>query len=136
MRFETKIAVVIRDELDVWQKLNVAAFLSGGLVGLHPELPGEPYVDADGQRYGPLVRQPILVFAATGAELARTLRRSRGRGLVPSIYTRELFSTSHDAANRGAVAAVPTDALDLVGLALHGDRKAVDKVIDGLRLHP
>ncbi|BBK33535.1 hypothetical protein EDC65_3371 [Stella humosa] len=136
MRYETRIAVVIRDELETWQKLNVASFLSGGLVGQHPELPGEPYLDATGQRYGPLVRRPILVFVATGSELARCLRRSLDRGLLPSIYTRDLFSTSHDAANRAAVAAVVTADLDLVGLAIHGDRKVVDKAIDGLKLHP
>jgi len=40
MRFETKIAVGVRDDLAAWQKLNVACFLSGGLVGAYPELAG------------------------------------------------------------------------------------------------
>jgi hypothetical protein len=61
MRFETKIAVVVRDDLAAWQKLNVACFLSGGLVGAYPELAGERYVDGSGRLYGPLIRQPILV---------------------------------------------------------------------------
>jgi hypothetical protein len=56
--------------------------------------------------------------------------------LRPAIYTKELFSTGHDAANRAAVAAMPTDALDLVGLALHAERKAVDSAVKGLALHP
>jgi len=30
---------------------------------------------------------------------------------------------------------VPRDALDLVGLALHGPKNAVDKVVKGARLH-
>jgi hypothetical protein len=38
--------------------------------------------------------------------------------------------------NRAVVAARPTADLDLVGLATWGDRKAVDKSFDGLRLHP
>lgn len=135
MRFDSKIAVIVHADLAVWQKLNVAAFLAGGLVGAHPELAGAPYVDRSGRAYGPLVRQPILVFSATGADLDRTLERARSRGLVPSIYTRELFATGNDIDNRAAVAAVATEALDLVGLALHGDRKDVDKATRGLALH-
>jgi len=136
MRFETKIAILVRADLAVWQKLNVASFLAGGLVGADPELAGEPYVDGSGRVYGPLVRQPMLIFAASAADLMRALQRALDAGLRPAIYTKELFATGHDAANRAAVAAVPTDALDLVGLALHGERKAVDKVVQGLSLHP
>src|SRR6516164_8579713 len=105
MLFDTKIAVVVREDLAVWQKLNVASFLAGGLVGAYPELAGERYVDGTGRVYGPLVRQPMLIFAATAAELTRTLRRALESGLTPAIYTKELFATGHDAANRAAVAA-------------------------------
>ncbi len=135
MRFDSKISIVVHADLAVWQKLNVAAFLAGGLVGVHPELAGEPYRDGSGKFYGPLVRQPILVFSASGGELTRTLERARTRGLRPSIYTRELFATGNDVDNRRAVEAVATEALDLVGLALHGERKEVDKVTKGLTLH-
>jgi hypothetical protein len=135
MRFHTKIAVVVRGDLAPWQKLNVACFLAGGLVGMHPELSGEPYVDASGQQYGKLVRQPILLFAASGNELTQVLRRSLERSLRPSIYTAELFATGNDVDNRAAVAIVPTDKLDLVGLGLYAERREVDKVTRGLSLH-
>jgi hypothetical protein len=52
-----------------------------------------------------------------------------------SVFTADLFDTGFDAANRAAVKAVPRDALDLVGLALHGPRNAVDKVVKGARMH-
>jgi hypothetical protein len=135
MRFDTKIAIAVRDDLASWQKLNVACFLSGGLVGSYPHLAGEPYVDASGQVYGRLIRQPVLVFSASAEELQRTLRRALERGLTPSLYTKELFATGHDGANRAAVASLSTQALDLVGLGLHGERKDVDKVTKGLALH-
>ncbi|WP_332692535.1 DUF2000 family protein [Bosea sp. (in: a-proteobacteria)] len=136
MRFDTKIAVIVHEELAAWQKLNVACFLSGGLVAAAPELGGQAYRDGSGKVYGPLIRQPVLVFAASSADLTRALRRAGEAGLHPSLYTRELFATGHDDANRAAVEAVTTEALDLVGLALHGGRKAVDKAIKGLKLHP
>jgi hypothetical protein len=136
MRFDTKIAIVVREDLATWQKLNVACFLAGGLVGSYPELAGERYADASGRSYGPLVRQPMLIFAASRQQLRDTLDRALARGLDPSIYTAELFATGNDVDNRAAVAAVGTDALDLVGIGLHGDRKDVDKATKGLALHP
>src|SRR5579864_2250941 len=121
MRFDTKIAVVIRHDLQTWQKLNVACFLAGGLVGSYPELAGERYIDASDRAYGRLVRQPILVFSASAVELTRTLRRATERRLEPAIYTFELFATGNDVDNRAAVRAVVTDDLNLVGLGLHAD---------------
>jgi hypothetical protein len=59
-----------------------------------------------------------------------------GRRVTPAIYTSELFATSHDAANRAAVAAVPGEELDLVGIAFRAERKTVDKIVDRLRFHP
>lgn len=135
MRYDTKIAIVIREDLATWQKLNVASFLAGGLVGVYPELAGEDYRDADGRFYGPLIRQPILIFAATAEQLAQVLRRAQDRGLKPGLYTEELFTTGNDVDNRAAVAAVPTEALKLVGLALHAARKEADKITKGLALH-
>lgn len=135
MRYDTKIVIAVREDLAAWKKLNVTAFLAGGLVGTYPELTGDRYADADGRSYGPLVRQPVLVFAGSGPDLRRTLSRALDRGLSPSIYTEALFATDNDVDNRAAVAAVATDALDLAGLALHADRRIVDKVVKGLALH-
>ena len=86
MRFDTKIAIVVRDDLATWQKLNVACFLSGGLVG-DPELAGERYADASGQAYGRLVRQPVLVFSASADGLQRMLRRAESAADA-SLYTK------------------------------------------------
>jgi hypothetical protein len=37
MQFDTKIAVVLRDDLAVWQKTNVTAFLVSGIAGTVPD---------------------------------------------------------------------------------------------------
>jgi hypothetical protein len=136
MRFATKVAIAVCDELAVWQKINIACFLSGGLVGSYPELAGECYVDASSRSYGKLIRQPVLVFIGSRAALTRSLQRALERDLTPSIYTQSLFSTANDADNRHAVAVVPTEGLDLVGFGLHAARKDVDRVMEGLALHP
>jgi hypothetical protein len=133
VQFDTKIAVVLRDDLAVWQKANVTAFLVSGIAGTAPETVGEPYVDGSGNRYLPMFRQPVLVYGSDGAGLRRAYERALSRGVELAIYTNELFTTGHDGANRAAVAAVPAEELDLVGIALRAERKLVDKVVDRLR---
>jgi hypothetical protein len=136
MQFETKIAVVLRDDLAVWQKTNVTAFLVSGIAGTVAGVVGEPYRDGSGNAYLPMFVQPVLVFEADAVGLRRAYERAMDRGVVPAIYTAELFTTNHDEANRAAVADVPAEELDLVGLALRAERKTVDKIVDRLRFHP
>lgn len=135
MRFDTKIGIVVRDDLASWQALNVTAFLSSAIAGIG-ELLGEPYRDGSGNEYLPMLRQPVLVFTGDAAALTRTHERALSRGVGLAIYTEELFGTGNDEDNRAAVAAVPVDKLNLVGLAVHGPRNAVDKILKGLPLHP
>ncbi|WP_159942446.1 MULTISPECIES: DUF2000 domain-containing protein [unclassified Nocardiopsis] len=136
MRFDTKIAVAVHEDLAVWQKLNVTAFLSSGVASAHPGAVGKPYEDASSHAYLPMFREPVMVYAADSRSLARTLARARSRDLSTALYTRELFATDNDDDNRAAVLAVAAEDLDLVGLAVYGPRGDVDKVFKGLRLHP
>jgi hypothetical protein len=136
VQFETKIAVVLLDELAVWQKTNATAFLVSGIAGTVAGVVGEPYRDATGHEYLPMFVQPVLVYAADAAGLRRAYERTMSRGVMPAIYTRELFATNHDEANRAAVAGVAAEDLDLVGIAFRAERKTVDKIVDRLRFHP
>jgi hypothetical protein len=134
--FDTKVAVVVREDLATWQKLNVTAFLMSGVVaGAGAGVVGEPYEDGDGGRYLPMLRQPVLVFAAEGKKLATVARRARERDVPVAIYTAELFSTGRDEDNRAADRAVATDELELVGLALRAPHREADAVLRGLRRH-
>ncbi|MFD7681134.1 DUF2000 family protein [Streptomyces sp. NPDC060187] len=136
VRFDTKIAVVLRDDLEPWQRLNVTAFLVSGLGTAVPEVVGEPYEDADAVAYLPMFRQPVMVFEASKETLTAAHGRALSRALPRAIFTSDLFATGNDRDNRAAVRAVPTGDLDLVGLAVHGPRNAVDKVVKGARMHP
>ncbi len=135
MQFDTKIAIVIRSDLEAWQKLNVAAFLASGIAAAYPNCIGAPYEDGSGTQYHAIVGQPILVYWADKAALTRALDRALSRGVKPAVYTEDMFRTTHDAANREVVKAVARSDLNLVGLAFRADRKMIDKVVDGLKLH-
>jgi len=132
MIFETRVALLVREDLEVWQKLNVAAFLATGMAGAAPEAMGEPYEDAAGRPYTSLLGQPLLVFSASGTDLLRARRLAQERGLTIAA----MFTTGHDAANRDAFRAEPADSPDLVGLALRGPKKDVERATKGLKLHP
>lgn len=135
-RFDTKIAVLLRDDLETWQRLNVTAFLVSGLGTQVPEVIGEPYGDAGGVAYLPMFRQPVLIFEGTKETLKAAHTRALSRALPRALFTRDLFATGNDHDNRAAVRAVPTTDLDLVGLAVYGPRNAVDKTFKGARRHP
>ncbi|MFF6915579.1 DUF2000 family protein [Streptomyces sp. NPDC012466] len=136
IRFDTKIAVLLRTDLEPWQRLNVTSFLVSGLGTQVPEVIGEPYEDADGVPYLPMFRQPVMVFEATKETLTTAHARALSRALPRAVFTSDLFSTGNDRDNRAAVRAVPTAELDLVGLAVYGPKNAVDKVVKGARMHP
>ncbi|WP_314173115.1 DUF2000 domain-containing protein [Streptomyces winkii] len=136
VRFDTKIAVLLREDLESWQRLNVTAFLVSGLGSEVAEVIGEPYADADGTGYLPMFRQPVLVFQGTKESLTAAHSRALSRSLPRAVFTADLFTTGNDQDNRAAVQAVPRDQLDLVGLAVYGPRNAVDKVLKGTRMHP
>ena len=135
MQFDTKIAIVIRNDLAAWQKLNVAAFLSSGIAGAFPDCIGEPYQDGSGTPYLSLIGQPILIYGADGPALSRALERALTRNVTPAVYTEDMFKTTHDAANREAVRAIQRADLNLVGLAMRAERKVIDKIVDGLKFH-
>jgi hypothetical protein len=136
MRFDTKIAIVVRADLAVWQKLNVTAFLASAVAGAHPEVIGERYEDGSGNDYLPMFRQPVLGYGATAAELTEVHARALARGVDTAVYIEEMFKTGNDDDNRAAVRAVDAADLAFVGLALYGPRNALDKVLKGLQLHP
>ncbi|HEY0737874.1 MAG TPA: DUF2000 domain-containing protein [Herpetosiphonaceae bacterium] len=134
MQFDTKIAVVIRGDLPAWQKLNVTAFTVSGIASIEDVI-GEPYIDGSDRTYLPMIKQPILIFAADSEQLRGVYDQALIKDVQLSIYTEELFSTPHDEANRAAVRAVPSSELKLVGVALRGRKKVMDRLLKGLSLH-
>jgi hypothetical protein len=76
-----------------------------------------------------------MIYQANAGGLARAWRQSIDRELTRAVYVRAMFSTGHDAANREAFRRESAEAPDLVGVAVRGAKKAVDKAVKGLALH-
>lgn len=133
--FDTKIAIVLRQDLAAWQALNVTFFLATGLVAQSPSLTGEPYRDRDGNIFNPLSIQPGIVLEADAPTLAAIHRRAIERGVRTSAYVEEMFATGHDAANREAFARFAPDDARIVGIALRAEKKIVDRITKGASMH-
>ncbi|WP_442108121.1 DUF2000 family protein [Pseudomonas sp. NUPR-001] len=133
--FDTKVAILVRNDLAMWQRMNVVAFLATGIPSAAPQVMGEPYVDANGHCYGNMSGQPMLIFEANLQEIQKAHRVGLERELTMLPYVFAMFSTGHDEANRMVFLEEDPANMDFVGIALRGPKKAVDKAIKGLSLH-
>jgi hypothetical protein len=122
--YDKKVAIVIKDDLLPWQKLNVVSFLAGSIAIEFPETHGEKFITADHEEY-----------LDNAEKLQRAFRRAKDRELAIGIYTRQLFDTRSGEENVLEVAKHTADNLDLVGIIVYGENKKVDKALDGLKYH-
>ncbi|MGF7037249.1 DUF2000 family protein [Mucilaginibacter lappiensis] len=134
--YDNKIAIVIKDDLQSWQKLNVTAFLASSVAIKFPETHGKSLVSASGSTYLPFFKHPILVYKAdTDDQIKRAFARAKDRELNIGIYTHAQFGTRNEEQNVTEIGSRTDDELDLVGLIVYGPNKKVDKALDGLRFH-
>ena len=135
MRFDSKIAIVVRGDLAAWQRLNVTAFLASGVAAGCGETIGKPYEDGSGHGYLEMFRQPVLVYAADGPGLAWSAS-GRPPGTCPPPSIPRTCSPRATTRPTGRWSGRwPAGDLRLAGVAVYGPRNAVDKVCKGLTLH-
>lgn len=133
--FDTKIAIVVCDDLATWQKLNVTAFLMSGIAGANPELIGEAYKDKEGKTHLPMSVQPVIILTGAANVLTNIRNRAHDRGVETVAYIEEMFSTGHDAANRAVFAEHDATEANTVGMAFRANKKIVDKITKGTKMH-
>lgn len=134
MEFDTKIKIVLRNDLEVWRELNVTAFLMSGIAGTQ-NIIGQPYVDKDNVQYLPMSQQPIMIHSATGEQMKELLQKALTKDVVIAIFTEELFNTFNDEDNRAMIAQFKTQDLNLVGIAMRGKKNHIDRLLKGFDLH-
>jgi len=110
MQFDTKIAIVIRHDLEVWQKLNVAAFLASGIAAAFPTCIGEPYADGSGTPYV-LAASSLFEHPETSISTAKLLDIAAGseaaRSLIFLDACRESVTTGARAVDADSETAAP-----------------------------
>lgn len=135
--YDKKIALVIKNDLPDWQKLNVAAFLASSVAVKFPETHGEAFTNASGSIYLPFIKHPILIYKVdTDDDLRRAFTRAKERELAIGIYTKPLFATKNEEGNHIEIGRATDEEQELVGIVVYGENKKVDKALDGLKFHP
>ena len=81
MEFDTKIKLILREDLEMWQKLNITAFLMSGIGGTQ-NIIGQPYVDKDNVHYLPMSQQPIMIYSSSGEKMSELLEKALTRKLL------------------------------------------------------
>ncbi len=136
MTYENKIAIIIKDDLQTWQKLNVASFLASSVAIQFPETHGAKFVNASGSEYLPFIKHPILIYKTdTQQDINRAFQRAKERGLHIGIYTEPLFATKNESENHLEIAKFSDEEQILVGIVIYGESKKVNKALDGLKFH-
>ena len=133
--FDTNIAIIIRDDLAIWQKLNVTAFLMSGITGANPWIVGKTYQDRGGKRHLAMSVQPVIVLAGTANVLTNIRNRANHKGVDTVAYIEEMFSAGHDVANRAVFAEHDATEANTVGFVVRADKKIVDKITKGAGMH-
>lgn len=134
MEFDTKIKIVLRNDLEMWQELNITAFLMSGIAGTQ-NIIGQPYIDKDNIQYLPMSQQPIMIHTASSEQMKELLKKTLTKDVVISIFTEELFETYNDEDNRAMISQFKTDELNLVGIGIRGKKNHVDRLLKGFDLH-
>lgn len=136
MPFENKIAIVIKDDLQNWQKLNVASFLASSIAVRFPETHGQSFVNASNSEFLPFIKQPMLIYKADDqSQLDRAFKRAKERDLHIGVFTTPLFSTKNEAENHIEFGKTTDESQDLAGIVLYGENKKVNKALNGLKFH-
>ena len=136
MIYENRIAMVIRDDLQSWQKMNVAAFLASSVAIKFPESHGREFVTASESAFLPFIKMPMLIYKANSAnEINRAFQRARDRDLNIGIYTSALFATRSEEENLIEIKKLKDEEHDLVGIVMYGESKKVGKALSGLKFH-
>ncbi len=135
--YENKIALIIKNDLQGWQKLNVASFLASSIAIKFTDTHGNEFINASGSNYLPFIKHPILIYKADSeAEIKRAFNRAKERELAIGIYTEPLFATKNEAENYIEISKHTDENQVLVGIAIYGESKKVNKALDGLKFHP
>lgn len=128
-----RCVIVINQQLSTGHAANAAAALTLGQ--RHPVLVGAPLIDADKRQHPGLIPIGISVLVANSEQLTHLHQHLLNDDEMDGIiFPVEGQQTTDYAAFREAVSGVPTADLQLLGIALAGNKKVVRKLTGKLGL--
>lgn len=131
---DKRCVVILNADLPTGKAANAAAVISLTLGQRHPDLVGEPLIDADSRTWPGLIPVGIPVLAATNEQLRALLQRGGEPEFDAIIFPVEGQMTVDYAAFREAVRQIPGESLMHLGLGIVGPKSALRKLTAKLAL--
>ncbi|BFR49874.1 DUF2000 domain-containing protein [Nitratidesulfovibrio sp. HK-II] len=128
----TKFAIVLDGGLPGGVAANAAAVLSLSVGRAFPDIVGPAVTDGDGGAHPGITQLPIPVLRAAPEALPDLRRKAAERGLYCVGFTHTARTARSYQAYTLRMAATPHDDLGFVGIAIVGERSAVDGLCGAL----
>ena len=130
-----KCVMVVSEALPVGLAVNAAGVLAATLGRREESLVGADVVDGSGERHAGLVRIPIPVLKADEEAIRDVRSRASGiEGLLVVDVTEMAQSSRTYEEYRDRMALAQGDELGYLGVALYGEKRAVNKLTGNLPL--
>ncbi|MFD5076487.1 DUF2000 domain-containing protein [Streptomyces sp. NPDC058371] len=135
MTKQTKVTLVLRDDLPVSHAVNASAVLALSLGGRLGSSLGHDGEDASGGVHAGLNTHPIPVLSASEAELRTLLERVGAADEVQLVALNETARQARDYDTYLAeLKTTPANTLEYLGVIVHGPRNKVSKLTRHLPL--
>lgn len=132
---QTKVALVLREDLPVAHAVNASAVLALSLGGRIGDSLGRDGEDASGRTHSGLNVHPIPVLSASEEALKALLERASAADDVQLVSLNETARRSRDYEDYlTELKAVPAEALEYLGVIVHGPRNKVSRLTRHLPL--
>ena len=125
---QSKAVVVVNETLPIGLKANVASVLCMSLGRERPEVVGETVVSADGVAFPGITRIPVPILTATAYAVASLRIRAADIDFCVAFTGAALTTKTYDE-YRVLLSSEQSSTMDVHGVLLFGERKAVNKLV-------
>lgn len=129
-----KCVIVVDEDLGAGLAANTAAVLALSVGAATPGLIGGTCRDADGAEYPGLTVLPVPVLVADGPGLAALRGRAGDEGRLVAVVTDAAQRSKTYEDYQAALSDTPTAEVRILGVALAGAPKQVNRLVGNLRL--
>ncbi|MBU4390022.1 DUF2000 domain-containing protein [Patescibacteria group bacterium] len=134
--FSKRISIVVNKELPIWQAMNAVAHISA-YFGYKLDTnfgTGEYFVTKDGINLPRNTQYPIIVFAATEAEIYGFANKARQVDVKSMFFIKEMIETSNDDEIGNLVGQENEESVTYLGAGVFGENAIVKGLTNGFKL--
>jgi len=130
-----KAVIILLPDQPLGLLVNTASVLAVTLGDLVKSIRGEDTYDADGILHPGVIHIPLPILSADSQTLQTIYNCTRAdESITVADFTRIAQSCKTYEEYKDRCAVTPTDSMGLLGIALYGDRKRINKLVGNLKI--